>query len=376
VWTPFLLGTFWWFTAGLREGIEHFSHLKAAEVFVLFAAITAVVFAGLRKGVRWPQFGWLVVAAALCGLPLVALTLWDFSSAFRAPIAGWWLLWFGAIGFGLWCLRAPHQRGISIAHVSALFTAALLYGASLHHEASAQALDDGWRYVGALLPLIALLLLTWRVPRVGAVPLAEEFPRYSMRWFAPALAVLAVAWLGALGERGGSAPLPYLPLINPIELFQLALLMVAVSQMRARGASVEGWRMPLAAAGFLFITFAGLRAVHHYTGAPWSPAILDDRIAQAVLTVLWSITGVSLWIYGSRRPSWNIWVVGAVLMGVVLAKLVIVDRQYVGNLAGILSFMAVGALLVLVGRIAPTPPRQAADDDEPPDADVETRAAG
>ena len=45
-------------------------------------------------------------------------------------------------------------------------------------------------------------------------------------------------------------------------------------------------------------------------------------------------------------------------MGVVLAKLVLVDRQYVGNLAGIVSFMAVGALLVLVGRIAPTPPRQ------------------
>ena len=45
-------------------------------------------------------------------------------------------------------------------------------------------------------------------------------------------------------------------------------------------------------------------------------------------------------------------------MGVVLAKLVIIDRQYVGNLAGIVSFMAVGALLVLVGRIAPTPPRE------------------
>ena len=91
--------------------------------------------------------------------------------------------------------------------------------------------------------------------------------------------------------------------------------------------------------------FAGLRAVHHFTGAPWSPAILDDRIAQAVLTVLWSITGVALWIYGSRRQLWTVWLAGAVLMGVVLAKLVVIDRQYVGNLAGILSFMAVGALL-------------------------------
>jgi uncharacterized membrane protein len=67
--------------------------------------------------------------------------------------------------------------------------------------------------------------------------------------------------------------------------------------------------------------------------------------------------GVAAWIYGSRRSLWNVWLVGAILMGVVLLKLVVVDRQYLGNLAGIVSFMAVGGLLVLVGRIAPTPPR-------------------
>jgi uncharacterized membrane protein len=370
VWAPFLLGAGWWFLGGLREMVEHFGHREASEGFVVFAAVTALVFGALRKGVRWPRLGWMVVAAALAGLPLVAMSLWDFPSALRAPIAGWWLAWFGAIGFGLWCLRAPHQRGISIAHVSALATAALLYGTSLHQEAAALALDDGWRHVAGLLPLIVLLLLTWRAPRIGALPLADEFPRYAMRWFAPALAALGVAWLAALAERGGSAPLPYLPLVNPVELFQLALLVLAVTHLRRHGATADPLRMPLAAAGFLFVTFAGLRAVHHFTGAPWSPAILDDRIAQAVLTVLWSILGVALWIHGSRRQSWNVWLTGAILMGVVLAKLVLVDRQYVGNLAGIASFMAVGALLVLVGRIAPTPPRaRTAPPDTPDDPD-------
>ena len=40
-------------------------------------------------------------------------------------------------------------------------------------------------------------------------------------------------------------------------------------------------------------------------------------------------------------------------------KLLLVDRSYMGNVPGIVSFMAVGLLLVGVGYIAPSPPRSA-----------------
>jgi uncharacterized membrane protein len=45
-------------------------------------------------------------------------------------------------------------------------------------------------------------------------------------------------------------------------------------------------------------------------------------------------------------------------MGLVLAKLVLVDRQHLGNLLGIGSFMAYGLLCTVVGYLAPAPPRQ------------------
>jgi uncharacterized membrane protein len=99
--------------------------------------------------------------------------------------------------------------------------------------------------------------------------------------------------------------------------------------------------------------------VHQLAQLPWSPSLLDSNLAQTSLTVVWSILGVAAWVYGSRRQRWPVWLAGAIIMGVVLAKLVLVDRGYVGNLAGIVSFLAVGALLVIVGRIAPTPPRHA-----------------
>jgi uncharacterized membrane protein len=73
--------------------------------------------------------------------------------------------------------------------------------------------------------------------------------------------------------------------------------------------------------------------------------------------VTWCLAGVTAWILGSRRLDRPLWWLGAGLLGVVLLKLLIVDRQFVGNIAGIVSFVVVGLLLIIVGRIAPTPPR-------------------
>ena len=60
-----------------------------------------------------------------------------------------------------------------------------------------------------------------------------------------------------------------------------------------------------------------------------------------------------------RRRDRQVWWGGAILMGIVLLKLITIDRGYMGNMPGIISFMAVGLLLVGVGWIAPQPPRLA-----------------
>ena len=68
------------------------------------------------------------------------------------------------------------------------------------------------------------------------------------------------------------------------------------------------------------------------------------------------------WVIGSRRGQRMLWLAGAVLMGVVLAKLVFVDRQHLGNLLGIGSFIAYGLLCTVVGYLAPAPPRVVAEE--------------
>jgi len=110
---------------------------------------------------------------------------------------------------------------------------------------------------------------------------------------------------------------------------------------------------------FAFATMATLRAVHHLHGEPWTQGMLDSGFSQTSLTVIWSLLGVGALVFGSRRRDRHVWVGGVILMTIVLAKLVVVDWSHIGNMTGIVSFLAVGLLLVGVGYIAPSPPKQA-----------------
>jgi uncharacterized membrane protein len=123
----------------------------------------------------------------------------------------------------------------------------------------------------------------------------------------------------------------------------------------------------VAGAAFLMLTMVTLRGAWHVaigggaSDADWIGAALDSQVAQTALTIVWSLAGVTAWILGSRRRQRSLWLVGASLMGVVLGKVILIDRSYVGDLAGIVSFAAVGLLLVLVGYIAPSPPKEHAE---------------
>ena len=168
--------------------------------------------------------------------------------------------------------------------------------------------------------------------------------------------LLAGAFFVGLLLAGDAHPLAFLPVLNPLDL-SLVGIGVLLYALAAPGTQLaplrEAWPLPALA----LVTMATLRAVHHLHGEPWSLSLLDSGFSQASLTLVWSLIGVSAWILGSRRRDRGVWMGGAVLMGIVLLKLLVVDRGYMGNLPGIVSFMAVGLLLVGVGYVAPSPPR-------------------
>ncbi len=79
-------------------------------------------------------------------------------------------------------------------------------------------------------------------------------------------------------------------------------------------------------------------------------------MVQSVLSLLWTLTAMGLMVAGNRHRLRTLWLVGAVLLVVVLAKLFFVDLSGRGTIERIVSFLGVGVLLLVIGYLAPVPP--------------------
>lgn len=352
-------GLLWWTGAGLTQ-LDDASRLlggRAAEVGfgLLYLAASVVLAGGLRRYLAWPRLGWGM--ALWSGLLLLSAFWVDdrMGHVLASSVAPVWLVaglaWLAA----LWFNRDGDGRSVALAHGAGLW--AVVVVATLQIEDQLQ-VAEGWRFVALMAPLWLLSLGLWRRPQWLAWPRAESFQHdYSALWFGPALLILAVAWLVGLFQAGAAEPLDYLPVLNPLELGLIAMALLLWGYCRDNVPQVAR-SLPLwGLAAFAWVTLATLRAVHHGHGDGWSMAILQSGFAQACLTVVWSLIGVAALVSGSRLRRRPLWLAGGGLMAVVLAKLVLVDRQYMGDMNGIVSFLAVGLLLVGVGYFAPSPPK-------------------
>ena len=356
----------WWLGNGVHEIDAFLADRVVPDALLAFAALTGWLAAEAHRRRTARALAWTTLAALAAAIPLA---LWQ-SAAHQQPFAGyggWAWLVYVALGLrGLLCLRDSDDK--TMAPVAQFVTwlvwplaASLLLG---WLPGRFGAMGEGWRIALVALPWLAtaaLALLRW--PWV-AKPLGALFDGWRERLLTVVFALLALWWLVALFQAGAAAPLPWLPLLNPLELAQLAALALALRWQLGDGRTLPPPRIVLLAAlAFAWVTALVLRAVHHWGGEPWGDDLLSTSLAQTSLTVTWSVLGVIGWVVGSKRGQRMLWLAGAVLMGVVLAKLVLVDRQHLGNLLGIGSFIAYGLLCTVVGYFAPAPPKRA--DEEP-----------
>lgn len=366
-----LWGLGWWTFAGGQEIVDHVPDRYAIDAMFAFLAGTGWLTAEARRRFDdFPVFGATAALALVLGVPFAMIQSADHDHPFAHGGALAWLF-YGLAGWrALTCLRATGMPVRLLAHGGWFWSwiVAIALGAFhlVYHDSYAGAtyvpgMGDGWRIVALGLPVLLFAAVLRLRPALLAPPLARGFEDYRSVLLASAAAVLGFGWLLSLFFPGASAPLPWVTVLNPLELFQLAVLALLAHEVW--GAGRQGGRVgvPLfALATFGWITFATLRGVHHWGHVAWSPSMLDDGVVQTALTVVWSVLGVLGWIFGSRRGERLLWGAGAVLMAVVLLKLLIVDRGNLGDIFGIVSFIAYGLLCAAVGYFAPAPPRRAA----------------
>ncbi len=368
----------WWSFAGLNEIVDYVPHAHRIDAMLAFIIFTGWIAAELRR--RFDDMavlGGIAASALLLGVPFAMAQSAEHAYPFREWGAVVWVL-YAALGWrGLICLRDTGTGVRLAAHGGWFWSWVTALALSAFHlvdrpdtnitdaatlAVAHQAMGDGWRMLALGLPVFVFAALLQLQPSSLAPPLARGFEDYRRPLLGSAWIVLALFWLVSLFFPGDSAPLPWVSLLNPLELLQVAALaLLAQRAWSGRTAQTSRVGVPMfALATFVWITFATLRATHQWGHALWSPTMLDDNIVQTALTVVWSVLGVLGWIFGSKRGDRLLWGAGAVLMGVVLLKLVLIDRSHLGNLFGIVSFIAYGLLCTAVGYFAPAPPRRAA----------------
>jgi uncharacterized membrane protein len=220
---------------------------------------------------------------------------------------------------------------------------------------------SAWPWLGWLIvPAILLLLLprpgTARIWPVRALP--EAYRETTG-------AVLAAGlWLWTLvanvASDGSAAPLPHVPLLNPLDI-GIGIALAATFLWLRSSRRVAPWSMALGAgAGFVWLNAMLVRAFHHYGGVPYRvDAWVDSLAVQTGLTLLWTVIAlVSMW-FAARRAALLPWVAGAVLLGIVVLKLLLVDLSGSGSVTRIVSFIGVGVLMLVIGYVAPLPAKEA-----------------
>ncbi|MNM67532.1 hypothetical protein D3C81_790680 [compost metagenome] len=369
-------GAGWWALTVLCEIVRFVPGEMREHVALLVAALSVALWALLALREQWRALALLCLAL----MPLACLAL---ASAWRLdyhPLAnlGWlgWLALLLVHLLSLWRLgdllpkpaaSAVHVLGCwLILGVLALELRFLFYALAEHYNA--------WRWLGwALVPSLFLILMGSH--RTLPWPVAA-FPR-EYRGIAAlpvALLLLAWFWLVNLFSNGSADPLPYLPLLNPLELGMLIVLLAvyrwALTGLPLLGVNSRWLGRPLqalvGASLFALATLAVCRTAHHWAGIPFEPDdLLQSMVVQAGLSIVWTLIALGLMIFGHLRARRDLWMVGVALIAVVVVKLFFVELGNSGGLARIVSFIGVGVLLLIVGYFAPLPPRQVELEEHP-----------
>lgn len=192
-------------------------------------------------------------------------------------------------------------------------------------------------------------------------------------WYRHVLLPAATAWSLLLAlvwnfsQDGGMAPLPYIPLLNPLDLTTGFALVLAVFCYRMVQAEAATWsrgrashlaRLPMAGAvaAYGWFNLILLRTASHLLDIPYVAAnLFESQFVQAMLSLVWSITALVLMWRAAGKASRRQWLLGAAFLALVVAKLFMVDLDGIGSVARIVSFVGVGLLMVLIGYLAPYP---------------------
>lgn len=365
----FFWGLLWWLAGGLHE-IDRFVPSRfELNASLGFLAATAAAASLLRTRLDWR----IALVPAFALLPAMALLGAAAAIDVSHPLARYgWLAWPFAFAALAWIVRR-HEDEVAPAlaqwtHVVALWLVVALacWEAAWWIDRFVQGRGT-WPFVAwALVPALALAALAKHGERLGW-PLAKYFECYLLFGGAPIAAYLwGWVFVANVLSDGNPAPLPYVPLVNPLDLAMAAILVILIVWYLALRARDLAARVPpahaaaaIGAAAFVWANGMLLRSLHHWADIPYRlETMVRSTLVQTAFSVFWTVLALAAMMLATQRRLRTLWFVGAALLGVVVIKLFLIDLSRVGGIERIVSFIVVGVLLLAIGYFSPVPPRQ------------------
>jgi uncharacterized membrane protein len=366
----FAWGALWWLGTGWQEVTDRLMPARQLAVYLMFLSASFTAAGWLGRKQQWD----LLQRSVLVFLPLLAVIALGFQDQHGHFLLGpGWLAWpvaWLAQAFALRVMDEAEQQIAGIWH----FISVLLLTLLLAFEAAwwtGRVASDAWAAAVASAVAGVVALALWRFRQRPDWPVPAHPTEYMAAGLL--LVTIQVLYLAVLcvAQPGDPGPWPYLPVLNPFDMAMLFAMLTAAMSLavlqRDAGAtpakvieSVIGpYRLTLAGAFFVMTTAALVRGVHYFSTVPWDyDALFGSVIVQTALSIYWGLLGFAGMIWGARSKRRLLWLSGAGFMALVVIKLFLVDLGNTGTVERIISFIGIGALLLVVGYFAPAPPRQ------------------
>lgn len=227
------------------------------------------------------------------------------------------------------------------------------------HAQELQAIITILPTVLAVIGLMSLLLLP-RLQALGGRLLGWLQVDRLLKHSAYILVPITFIWsLSANFSLDGQLVGVYLPLLNPLDLTLISILLYQSYVALKVDSNYRTIVLVICGLGaFVTVSSMLVRGFASVWGTPtWEQGAWSVSMVQTGLTILWTVIAMVLMFLANKKAIRLVWFAGIALLTIVVAKLLLIDMSNTSAVLRVVSFIGAGLLMLVIGYLAPLPPK-------------------